>query len=267
MKLVALAIVMALLTNWLRIAIIIVAGHLTDMQHYLVSGEHYTFGWAMFAVAMAIYFLIVRRWTAEASVAADAPVPAAPLAPLGVALACVTLALPGSWQWLDTNRASAPSAARGDLPAAVAGWRAVAAPGEPRPAEFINADGSTARTFYGDGAPVDVYRAFYLHQEQGARTRRVRQSAAGPGHAGALERRLAGRALARNQGAVPDGDDWLVWYAYRVGENRDVDALRAQLRYGVALARRQSLVVGAGAAYALRARLPGGSRAARAFCE
>jgi len=233
-KLVALAIVMALLTNWLRIAIIIIAGHLTDMQHYLVSGEHYTFGWAMFAVAMTIYFLIVRRWTAEAAVVADEPTPAAPLVPLGVALACVTLALPGLWQWLDTNRASAQSAARGDLPTAVAGWREVTAQPEPRPGEFINADGFTARTFYGDGAAVDVYRAFYLHQEQGKELAGYANQPQGPD------------MQARSNVVAPDGywreiktqyltgDDWLVWYAYRVGERREVDALRAQLRYGVA---------------------------------
>jgi len=232
-KLVALAIVMALLTNWLRIAVIIVAGHLTDMRHYLVSGEHYTFGWAMFAVAMAIYFLIVRRWTAEAAVVADAPAPAAPLAPLGVALACITLGLPGLWQWLDTNRAPAESAARGDLPIAVAGWRAVAAPVEPRPAEFINADGFSARTFYGDGAPVDVHRAFYLHQEQGRELAGYANLPQGPDMR-ALSNVIAPDGRWREiKAQYLDGDDWLVWYVYHVGDSRHVDALRAQLRYGV----------------------------------
>jgi exosortase len=237
-KLVALALVMAMLTNWLRIAIIIVAGHLTDMQHYLVSGEHYTFGWAMFAVAMAIYFLIVRRWTAEAAIAAPGPAPAAPLAPLGVALACVTLSLPGLWQWLDDNRASMRSAALDALPATVTGWRAVAPRGEPRSAEFIDADGFDARSFVDQGMddsePVDAYRAFYLFQQQGREL------------AGFANRPQGPDLQARSNVVVPDGrwrelkaqsiagDDWLVWYAYQVGERRDVDALRAQLRYGVA---------------------------------
>jgi exosortase len=232
-KLVALAIAMAMLTNWVRIAIIIVAGHLTDMQHYLVSGEHYTFGWAMFAVSMAIYFLIVRRWTAESAAAAPGSMPVTPMAPLGVALACATLALPGLWQWLDTNRASVESAARLPLPATVAGWREVPPRSEPRPAEFINADGFEARTFNGDGEPVDAYRAFYLSQEQGRELAGYANRPQGP------DMRVRSNALA------PDGrwreiksqyfadDDWLVWVAYRVDDSRDVDALRAQLRYGV----------------------------------
>ncbi len=37
-----------------------VAGYLTDMQHYLVRVDHYYFGWALFAVAMAVFFLLAR---------------------------------------------------------------------------------------------------------------------------------------------------------------------------------------------------------------
>ncbi|HEX6721298.1 MAG TPA: EpsI family protein, partial [Burkholderiaceae bacterium] len=234
LKLVALAIVMALLTNWLRIAIIIVAGHLTDMRHYLVSGEHYTFGWVMFAVAMAIYFLIVRRWIAEAPATAEPPSRAAPLAPLGVALACGTLALPGLWQWLDTTRASAQSAALADLPRTVAGWREVAAPPEPRPAEFINADGFAARTFYGDGAAVDVYRAIYLQQEQGRELAGYANRPQGPDMQSRSNVVAPDGRWREMKAQYLEGDDWLVWYVYRVGDHRDVDALRAQLRYGVA---------------------------------
>jgi len=233
-KLVALAIAMAMLTDLRRIAIIIVAGHLADMRHYLVSVEHYTFGWAMFAVTMAIYFLIVRRWTAEALVAAPAATPGTPLAARGVALACVTLTLPGLWQWLDTNRASPDSAARDGLPESVAGWRALAPRDEPRPAQFANADGSDARTFDADGEPVDVFRAFYLHQEQGRELAGYANRPQGPdmkerSNVVATDgrwRELKAQSLA--------GDEWLVWYVYHVGESRYVDALREQLRYGVA---------------------------------
>ena len=41
------------LTNWCAFFIIVVAGHLTDMQHHLVTDEHYSFGWYMFAGMMA----------------------------------------------------------------------------------------------------------------------------------------------------------------------------------------------------------------------
>jgi EpsI family protein len=232
-KLVALAVAFALVTNWLRIAIIILAGHLTDMRHYLVSGEHYSFGWAMFAVAMAIYFLIVRRWTAEPDPPPPASVPAVAPALGGMVLAGLTLGLPGLWQWIDTNRA-AESAGRRDLPVEVAGWRGVEMPDEPRPAEFIGADGFAARSFYGDGAAVDVYRAYYLRQEQGRELAGYGNRPQGPDLVARSNVISADGRWREIKAQYLSGDDWLVWYVYLVGESRDVDALRAQLRYGVA---------------------------------
>ena len=62
LQLVALAAGLALLTNWLRVYIIIVAGHLTDMQHFLIREGHYNFGWMLFAGMMVVFFLLARRF-------------------------------------------------------------------------------------------------------------------------------------------------------------------------------------------------------------
>jgi EpsI family protein len=59
--LIALALGAALLTNWLRVFIVVYAGHLTDMQHYLVTHNHYYFGWVLFVVALIPYLLFTRR--------------------------------------------------------------------------------------------------------------------------------------------------------------------------------------------------------------
>jgi hypothetical protein len=79
-----------------------------------------------------------------------------------------------------------------------------------------------------------VYRAYYLRQEQGREI------------AGYANRPQGPDLQARSNVVSPDarwreikaqyltGDDWLVWYAYLVDQSRDVDALRSQLRYGVA---------------------------------
>ena len=63
-----LAIALALVSNWLRVFIIIVAGDLTDMQHYLVRVDHSTFGWVVFAVAMVVFLLLVQRWPVPARI-------------------------------------------------------------------------------------------------------------------------------------------------------------------------------------------------------
>lgn len=56
----------ALVTNWLRVYLIILAGYLTDMQHFLITVDHYYFGWLVFAVCMAGFFLILGRLPARA---------------------------------------------------------------------------------------------------------------------------------------------------------------------------------------------------------
>jgi EpsI family protein len=52
---------LALVTNWLRVYVIILAGYLTDMQSYLVRVDHYKFGWVVFGLAMAVFFLVLHK--------------------------------------------------------------------------------------------------------------------------------------------------------------------------------------------------------------
>ncbi len=53
---------LAIIGNWIRVYIIIVAGYLTEMQHFLVTVDHYYFGWAVFAVMMYLGFVLLRRF-------------------------------------------------------------------------------------------------------------------------------------------------------------------------------------------------------------
>ncbi|HKS56629.1 MAG TPA: EpsI family protein [Steroidobacteraceae bacterium] len=59
--LLAITVGLAMVINWLRVAIIIYLGYLTEMQHYLVAVEHVTFGWFMFLPLLAAIFLVARR--------------------------------------------------------------------------------------------------------------------------------------------------------------------------------------------------------------
>ncbi len=65
--LLAIAGTLALVTNWLRVFIIIVAGHLTNMQHFLVKVDHYYFGWFLFAFALLFYVYVSARLPRRAS--------------------------------------------------------------------------------------------------------------------------------------------------------------------------------------------------------
>jgi exosortase len=234
-KLLCLAVVFALLTNWVRITIIIVAGHLTDMQHYLVSGEHYSFGWMIFAVAMIVFFLIVRRWpsTARAAPASAQVITAASRSWLlpGLPLVGAALLLPALLYAFDANEAAPQSAARHAPPATVAGW--VAADSMP-PLDapfFSGADQESRRRFTAGDRSVDVFVSSYLQQRQekelagflnrpqGRDSRTLEVAASADGRWQEMTARDAA------------GNRWLTWLSYRVDDRWFGTPLRSQVAY------------------------------------
>lgn len=62
------AALLAIVANWLRIVTIIYAGHITDMQHYLVSKEHVSFGWFVFGCLLLAVVYIAGRFSHTAAV-------------------------------------------------------------------------------------------------------------------------------------------------------------------------------------------------------
>ncbi len=55
------AAVLALILNILRIFIVVLSGHLTNMQHYFVRVEHVSLGWGLFAAGMLLFMLLSNR--------------------------------------------------------------------------------------------------------------------------------------------------------------------------------------------------------------
>jgi exosortase A len=230
-KLLALAVLFALITNWLRIAIIILAGHHSQMQHHLVQQEHYTFGWGMFAVAMTIYFLIVRRWPAASPPAAECAPDASPAIPLkGVVLACLALALPAIAPLADANVAPTDRWAALRLPPAVPGWLRSESTG-PRPPVFQNADRTEVHDFVRDGVTIQAFQAVYLEQMQGKEFAAFDNRPFGE-NVSPQEFSLAGDWL---EARVRDrnGREWLARLLYRIDDAAFASARRAQLAYGV----------------------------------
>lgn len=54
------AMALALLANWTRVFTIILIGDLTNMSHYLVTVDHYYFGWIVYAVWLLPLFFVGR---------------------------------------------------------------------------------------------------------------------------------------------------------------------------------------------------------------
>lgn len=231
MKLVVFALALAMVTNWLRIFIIVVAGHVTDMQHRLIVGEHYSFGWFMFAGAMLSYFLVVRRWPLSSErvkgpddlIISGAPVPAA------VALAVAGLAAGPVWAMLDANEASGTAAH--ELPREVGEWTTSAATSTWRP-HFEGADVEQHLEYRSKTAAIEAYAAIYLVQQQGKEI---------VGH----ENRPFGDMTAqrhRTDAPFPwrsvnardtSGQEWVLFHVQRIDGALKAPGVRAQLDYAV----------------------------------
>lgn len=232
-----LALALAMLANWVRIFIIILAGHLTHMQHYLVRESHYGFGWVVFAAFLFLLFVIERR-TAEPRHRPPAATGAADAGPLRLApwAVCIAiLAVPVAQNQLIEARLSDSGALK--VPERTlravreAGWSSqVATPTEWKPTLF-GPDAVEQLRFLREGSTVETYRALYRQQKTGKKF--GGQAAALQGEAAVIEsgsetvggRTYATRLLER------DGRQSLMWFRYRAGDREFVSATRAQLWY------------------------------------
>ena len=244
--LVAFALVLAMATNWLRIFIIVLAGHFTEMQHPLVTQEHYSFGWYMFAGMMVLYFLIVRRWPEAPATSASPPAATGVVAPTrALVAALLALAVAPAWLLIDTNRASEAQLSQAMLEDAVPRPTPGAA-GDWRP-NFPGASRELHGSFVEEGTTVEFHAAGYLAQHQGAELVGFGNSLLGE----KLRRGPRGTAPApwKEQLADGAGGRSVIWSAYRLDDRWYSSSLRVQLDYGL----RSLWSAPAGAVIALRA--------------
>lgn len=245
---------LALLANWLRIMIVIVAGYLTDMRSYLVAVEHITLGNVIFVMLLAIVFLIARRMAPRAPASGSpatenfpaVPTPAA-ASPWGAILPLALLALTFA-----ATRARATTSsvdvAPGELPLATSTWqgplpaRAAWAPAFPgavgeRRAAYVSAAGAHPGV-------VEIYIGTYGAQHQGRELVQYGNTllAPGPWHRAwpQVTRPLGSSQpeLASFEAQSANGARWLLAYLYDVGGWRTNRDALAQLAYGVRSIRR-----------------------------
>lgn len=235
--LVLLAVGLALVTNWLRVYFIILAGYLTDMQHYLVRVEHYRFGWVIFAVTIIVFFLIARRLPIAPprpqSTHVDTSMPRCWL--FAIALALGALAFGPLWNlFVPVRAASLPSASE-VLPRSVGSWRGPDDVPDTRWKPVFNGADQQRFGRYSDGARnVEVYVADYATQAQGRELVGYDNSVVGAVAETLSEARdpTGGPAIdvtVRER----DGSHSAIKYFYRVGGLRTARGTLAQLWYGV----------------------------------
>ena len=229
------ALALAVLTNWIRVFTIIVLGHATYMQHYIVSVSHYWYGWGLFLVAMFALFVYERRFP-ERTPATDPAGPAKPaglrLAPVPAAMALAVAALPAMLNPVIEARTAGevPRLAR-PLRIESAGWGYAPADEHAwRPVQ-VGADLEQRWRFVSDTREVELYVAWYrdqkLRKKLGGYSNRPR------GEAALLEEqqvRESGHEFSA-QRVMADGGEALLWIEYRVGDRAFASPTRAQLWY------------------------------------
>jgi exosortase A len=166
LKLLAVAALLALVANWIRVFVVVLAGHLTHMQHPLVVDSHYGFGWGVFAVCLLLFLLIERRIADDVQSRPVVPRLSGqntwPMAGL-VATAIVAIAFT-SWHRL----AIRPYAGEWAVASAPDGWQeAPEAPLAWQP-QFAGIDSQRLERWEAsDSGSVDRYVGLYRFQTQG----------------------------------------------------------------------------------------------------
>jgi exosortase A len=233
--LIALAAGIAMVSNWIRVFTIIVAGHLTDMQHFLVRVDHYYFGWFVFAFAMALFFAIARRLplSETAEVRAEDATPPGRVKLAGVAAALAAMIVGPVWSLVAA--ASSASGEPAALPVDPGEWRGpFSAPSRWQP-HYPGADAQQRADYRGTTGAVTVYVATYASQRQGKELIGYDNSILGKSSdASASAASLPDLMIKELEVSGPDEGRSLIWYQYRIGARPFARDITAQLYYGVA---------------------------------
>lgn len=237
--LMALAALFAIVGNWVRVALIIRAGHLTDMRHWLITDGHYNFGWALFGGFMVVFFLIGRALPATSaagpSIAAGPPRIGAGGAALRIATCIGLLAVAPVWAALLAGGTGAPPAAA-TLPVAPGGWSGPdTAAGDWHPV-MRGADSTATAAFGSPAGHVEVYVAYYAAQRQGKEMVGFGNSLLGRSLQGPVASRVAGSGQqATREWEVVDatGRRWLLWSWYEVNGRRLTTETLVSVGYGL----------------------------------
>ena len=166
-RLVAAALALAIVANWVRVAVVIYIGNLSGMQSSLVH-NHYAFGWWLFAAALVPFFVYARRLARRQPSPAMNRATGRPPSQIGTARLAVgaALLLAGpAWAHIVTRAADGPAAVI-ELPA-IAGWTGPEAVAPDWRPEFPGAASERIGAYRLGSTEVDVYVAYYLSQRKG----------------------------------------------------------------------------------------------------
>ena len=239
---------LALLANWIRVMVVIYAGHTSAMQHYLVTVEHQTFGFEVFTVLTVLIVLLGRWWAPvgtpaglrpEASQASGSSIQWQPpgarvCAPFVLMSAFIFLmsVLPGTTPVGPVRVAGIPVLVErwsGPLPAS-AGWQPF----------FPGADDAVRVAYASAAGSVEVFVNVYAEQLPGRTLASYQNSLLTPYDWEPVDPPGPWRSALASFRAAPltvtaktrSGELWAIAYGYAVDGYLTSSAVFAQLYYG-----------------------------------
>jgi EpsI family protein len=235
---------LALIANWVRIFVIVAAAVATDMQTFLVTVDHYWFGWGMFLLAFVGFLWIAGRLHGGGKVSTQSVTAvnseSSRVRWTGFVAMLFSLSVLPALGYATDNLRTVSGAIHIDWPAAPQGWQGPVpvTTSEWQPL-FRNAT-LLAHQQYLDphGQPVEVFVVAYRVQRQSAKLLAYRNTL--------FERdnglRSVGKGFSASavgswrEDTVVDasGQRSIIWSRYSIGAHAFVRPWLAQLWYGIA---------------------------------
>ena len=167
------AMLIAVLLNWIRVTSLVLIGHATQMQHYLIAVDHYFYGWVLFGLALVPLLFVghlLQNRELKAGISADTAgaVPAALPPSYARLLAAVSLAVlfPLLVIYFEGHAPASGSVAL-KLPGQIGDWQRGRRQYEYWQPDYAGVSDEAHGTYVHETRHVDVYVNRYFRQAQG----------------------------------------------------------------------------------------------------
>jgi EpsI family protein len=225
----------ALAANWLRVIVIIYAGYATQMQHYLVTTDHVTFGTVLFVPLLAAILFLTRSLARHAPFSGSSHGEAS-ATPAGTAAWVLPIALMLGAALLNLfgpgTAAAAP--ALQPLPLHTDSWRGPIPPDGAWQPRFIGAGAERRAAYVAGTETLDLYVNIYGSQSQGRELVYYENTLPSPGwHEVESLPSVPDSSAATIVAEDGSGNLWVVSHVYNVGGRVTGSAVIAQISYGV----------------------------------
>jgi len=172
---IAVSLLFAAAMNWLRVFSIVIAGDVTDMRHFLVTVDHYWYGWGLFLLMLLpliwVFRMIEHREAASAPPEPDHAVkdavPAQPLYAPAVAAVFMLILFPGVLAFA-TDRAERLAVPELSLPESAGGWHIDRDALPDWSPQFAGVAAERTATYRAGDFSASLYQNLYTVQQQGA---------------------------------------------------------------------------------------------------